>query len=454
VTVGWQALRRCGAAIAAGGIAAATIADQGLVPDHPHLTPGAALLSGGLLLALEPIRQRRGRGSGRWLAEVGAGAAATLGLLCAGTFGFAWLVVRFAGLRGENALGALFPGLLGGALLAVVALAWFQRRRSRRRARPPGEAPALALETLATLLLGLVAWGLGASLLAARSEGTTALIWAAREGRVGLVARLLAGGADPDAADARGETPLLAALRGCGPRITSPRLAVVEALLGAGADPDRVGRFGETALTRAIGDDPALVRAFLEGGADPDAPGARGAPLRQAAAWGRPTVVELLLEHGAGADVPDDDQRTALMHAVATSSWGSGAEARETTAARLIQAGARLDARDDRGRTPLHWAAVGGDPELVRLLLDAGADPSIEDGWGRRPLEAAGGPSRDALEGPALAASLSNPAPARRETLEALLSAVRDPDQGASAAASSSPLRPAPDRRRRPPATP
>jgi ankyrin repeat protein len=376
-----------------------------------------------VLLGVEPaLRWRAGRGAWRrWLAEVGLGAAATAALAWAGTLGVGGLVVRLAGLSGEDTLGALLPGVLGGALLAATALAWFQKRRSRVRARPGGEAASLAFETLAVLLLGLLAWGLGASVLGARAAGTTPLLWAAREGRHGLVARMLARGADPNAADAEGETPLLAALTGCGPRLTAPRLAVVEALLGAGADPDRVGRFDDTALTRAIGDDPALVETLLGRGADPDAPGARVAPLLRAAEWGRPAALALLLRHGAAVDARDAEGRTALMLAVAMSAWGDAAQERHRAAGQLLAAGARVDARDARERTPLHWAALGGDPELVRLLLEAGADRSRVDAWRRTPLEAIDGPARDALEGPTLASSPLKRDLGRRETIDRLL---------------------------------
>lgn len=46
------------------------------------------------------------------------------------------------------------------------------------------------------------------------------------------------------------------------------------------------------------------------------------------------------------------------------------------------------NARDDQGATPLHQAAWEGDLELIRRLLEAGADPSIADTrFGSTPLE-------------------------------------------------------------------
>ncbi|MCG8340467.1 MAG: ankyrin repeat domain-containing protein [Cytophagales bacterium] len=40
----------------------------------------------------------------------------------------------------------------------------------------------------------------------------------------------------------------------------------------------------------------------------------------------------------------------------------------------MIRKGAKVDSTDDNGATPLHWAAFNGHLEVVRLLIDKGAD--------------------------------------------------------------------------------
>jgi uncharacterized protein len=67
-----------------------------------------------------------------------------------------------------------------------------------------------------------------------------------------------------------------------------------------------------------------------------------------------------------------------------------------TIATRLIAAGAAVNASDERGFTPLFHACYNADedrghPEMVELLLAAGADKEAPIGFGVRPLMYAAG---------------------------------------------------------------
>lgn len=73
----------------------------------------------------------------------------------------------------------------------------------------------------------------GAHIKAMNEDGQTALHLAAAEGHSRLTGALLAAGANPDAVDARGLTPLSAAINGT---CTVSRIAVVTALLDGGAN--------------------------------------------------------------------------------------------------------------------------------------------------------------------------------------------------------------------------
>jgi ankyrin repeat protein len=89
---------------------------------------------------------------------------------------------------------------------------------------------------------------------------------------------------------------------------------------------------------------------------------------------------QMILER-SGVDLPRGFGRT-LLHDVAAA-WprsAMGPAERIGFATILLDAGARLDARDDLlMSTPLGWACRWGREELVRLLLERGADPVEAD---------------------------------------------------------------------------
>lgn len=77
------------------------------------------------------------------------------------------------------------------------------------------------------------------------------------------------------------------------------------------------------------------------------------------------------LEAGTNVNAMDVDGRTALMFAA----FNGHSE----VVLMLLEKGAVLDGRDQMGRTALLYAATGPFPETVRILLDKGAEPNIVD---------------------------------------------------------------------------
>ncbi|TDC36527.1 ankyrin repeat domain-containing protein [Micromonospora sp. KC213] len=87
-------------------------------------------------------------------------------------------------------------------------------------------------------------------------------------------------------------------------------LPTVLALLRAGADPNAADRDGTTPLyLAAVHNGRAAVRILLDAGADPNVESGRGeegTPLTGAAAWGHDDAVRELLEQGADPTLRED----------------------------------------------------------------------------------------------------------------------------------------------------
>ena len=174
-------------------------------------------------------------------------------------------------------------------------------------------------------------------------------------------------------------------------------LAVLAVLRARGFDVDRAATDGPSLLTDAAGRGPDLVRRLLALGLDPARPDGTGrTPLSRAAEYGDAEVIALLLDAGAPIDGPDKDGATALHQATTTGNAaalelllarGADVNARSgdrrtalmlapspAEVRRLWEAGAELEAADTAGSTPLITAARRGESEVVRALLEIGAD--------------------------------------------------------------------------------
>lgn len=85
-------------------------------------------------------------------------------------------------------------------------------------------------------------------------------------------------------------------------------------------------------------------------------------------------IVRFLLDKGIDPNVTDDSGQTALYEAVFESMDGSNMSVIKL----LIAAGADVNRADDDGNTPVSVAAIF-EPELLKLILDAGGNPDSVD---------------------------------------------------------------------------
>lgn len=225
------------------------------------------------------------------------------------------------------------------------------------------------------------------------SDGTTALHWAAHNGDMELVNRLLRAGADAKAKNQFGATPMSeAAFLGSVP--------IIEALLKAGADPDSPSADGETALMLvARTDNVAAAKLLLDHGAQVDAREKQKdqTALMWASAESQPAMVRELIAHGADVNahslVDEDLAQVSSEPRAQHQSYGgltpllfATREGCLTCVKSLVEAGAKLDLPDPEGVTPLIEAITNAHFDTAAYLIAKGARADKWDWWGRSPL--------------------------------------------------------------------
>ena len=239
-----------------------------------------------------------------------------------------------------------------------------------------------------------------------------AAVWEYRDedGLLEIVRTLLAAGADPNIGGSDGNFPIHDAAR-------NGQHEVVRALLEAGADPGQTDDRGQSALQLARDnnrDDAARAlfaasvvdaienrrtaqliaaaeTAAANDWADLNITHKRLTPLQHAIRGNMPEAVEPLLNGGADPNIPGDQVGFAAIH--------DGVKHSPDVVRKLLDGGANPNQPDRKGFTPLHWALdptvelqSGTTAEIVAALLAAGADPNHVAG-GETPLHlASGGP--------------------------------------------------------------
>jgi len=259
-------------------------------------------------------------------------------------------------------------------------------------------------------------------------DGSTPLHIAALWGTLGAAGELVKRGADVNARDGRGQTPLQAALRNptarfarrarnmatflldnkAGVNLATPEgdaplhLAaragdadLIQLLLSKGAAINARGMNGETPLLIATNKDTplALYQTLIDKGADVNArtggtqpyggnnqiyyrrggyqyanAGGGTTPLHRAILTGRTELVRVLLEHGANIEAPDDQGQTPLVAVIQRAGYNDGNGSVSEMLTLLLAKGANPKTRF-QNTDLLSFAIQRGRPELVKTLL-------------------------------------------------------------------------------------
>jgi ankyrin repeat protein len=234
----------------------------------------------------------------------------------------------------------------------------------------------------------------GANVKDVSPEHGSALLVAAASGHEALAIFLLDQGADPNATDSDGMTPLhYALLKGLtqllGLRLkliqvsymTRPNMTqLVKALLAHGANPNlRLARVNQELPTG--------------GGWMINAVGAT--PFMFATACLDVSTMRLLLAGGANPLIAAKENTTPLMVAAGLGQTRIRTEAEQKSALEaakiVVDLGVDVNAVDSSGQTALHGAAYTASDSIVQFLADKGAKLNVKDSYGMTPLSVAEG---------------------------------------------------------------
>ena len=250
----------------------------------------------------------------------------------------------------------------------------------------------------------------GADIDAVNDIGETPLLIACSTGQTESVKLLLKLKADPSIANIDGYTSLHSAVN-CSTE-------TLKEIIDHGADVNSVSKRGRTALLLGcLNGHMDSVKYLLGAGADPTIADEEGFSCLYAAIAGHcdPDTLLALIDHGAHIDAKTKDGETALLYACE--------KGQSESVTSLLDAGADVNFAKPDGNTSLHFAVSGrcsnevlqkilhhgvdvnavnrhndtalvlacgsGQEESVKLLLDNGADPNIPNVEGYRSLHAA-----------------------------------------------------------------
>jgi ankyrin repeat protein len=230
----------------------------------------------------------------------------------------------------------------------------------------------------------------GADVNAKNSLDATALIWAAADSQ--KLRLLLDRGADVNARTKLGRTPLMvaAACDGCAD--------IVRLLLAKGADAKATDVVGNTPLSlAAAAGDVEIMRLLVAQGAAADSATNGGlTPLMSAIANCNLAAVQLLLSRGARVNSALTDAGKVKFGPIAlvgsTPLITAAPYCQTDLVKALLDAGADVKARDIRNMTPLMLAVASEtqDVAVVRLLLQAGSDVNVKSKAGETARDWAG----------------------------------------------------------------
>lgn len=211
-----------------------------------------------------------------------------------------------------------------------------------------------------------------------------------------VISALFRAGADVNAKDIRGQTPLIHAVYNSNPEM-------ITALLNVGALTGVRDNWGRTAMDYAeLFAKPEAIKILQETTPATQTKQANSTPSEQAhisqvrIAYGSNSElgffdicktgsleqINRAIENGANVNTTNTAGMTAFM-------WAADSNPDPEVVTILIRAGANINAQTKDGWTPLIWAAYSkkSDPFVITILLYEGANPKITSSTGKKAID-------------------------------------------------------------------
>jgi ankyrin repeat protein len=241
----------------------------------------------------------------------------------------------------------------------------------------------------------------GANIEAKDQSGSTPLMIAVGNADAAMVKFLLDRGASVDTRNTHGANVLMEAAQ-------MGHVSIIELLLQKETDQRALNE----AILRDIEYQPTIIRQesskvadqpedadpfvktvklLLDKGADINARNEEGATLLiEAAGFGRLAIVKMLIQKGADLEARSNNGGTALHAAACDCALATMPDTYDVVKL-LLEKGAAINAKDNEGYTPLMIASGGGvvKTDIVRLLLENGAKTRLKNARGETAISIA-----------------------------------------------------------------
>jgi len=215
----------------------------------------------------------------------------------------------------------------------------------------------------------------------------TPLLKAIFEGNKDKVVELINQGVDPNVPDSTGCLPLHHAIL-----VENLSLPVLEVLLQNPANVNHQNNEGSFPLHIALREgNIATAKFLLEKGADPEARDQKGLlPIHYAAQKGDMEMVETLLPSlkniNDALGITQNTKVTFLTERAITPLSFAAMSGNADLVKLLLERGADPTMASTKGRLPLHYAAISGNAEMIKLLMPLTNDLDQQDALGHTPL--------------------------------------------------------------------